>query len=279
MTKYSLASGISLDVEQQGQGSKTIVLLHGLASTKNIWHFCLDDLANGARIVYFDQRGHGLSSKPEQGYSWKDMCADLKALLDGLGLEQITLVGHSWGADVALNFAANFPGYLKSLCLVDGGIIDFQRHLSWTEAEQLLSPPDNDGQSKEDLVAQFPDWLGPAWKPSFEPILLSLFEEQANGTLKPRLGKKQHMEIVRALWEEKPVELYSKITCPTTILMAVPPEPYDDYTQRLVSYRKEGLEEAKKHISQLKTVILENTIHDIPLQRPDLLAKVIVDLL
>jgi pimeloyl-ACP methyl ester carboxylesterase len=279
VTKYSLPSGIHLDLEQQGQGSTTIVLLHGLASTKNIWYFCLADLAKAARIISFDQRGHGLSSKPEQGYSWKDMCDDLKALLDDFGLVKIILVGHSWGADVALNFAARFPEYIESLCLVDGGIINFNSHLSWLEAEKFLSPPDNYGVTKENLIAQFPDWLGTSWKPSMEPILLSIFEEQVNGTYKPRLGKKQHMEIVRALWEEKPFELYSKIACPTTVLMAIPSLPHEDYTKKLLAYRKEGLEQASKTIGQVKTVVLEDTIHDIPLQRPELLVKEILALL
>jgi hypothetical protein len=81
------------------------------------------------------------------------------------------------------------------------------------------------------------------------------------------------MEIVRALWEQRPYECYSQLRCPTTILLAVPPKPHDAYTASLLAWRKEGLELAKQGIEKLNVVVLEDAIHDIPLQHPGRIIK------
>src|SRR5262245_49905644 len=61
-----------------------LVLLHGLASTAHIWDLVAPRLAQGRRIVALDQRGHGLSDKPDEGYDFATIVADDISALDQL---------------------------------------------------------------------------------------------------------------------------------------------------------------------------------------------------
>ena len=101
-----------------------MVLLHGLASTCRIWDFVAPILARDFAVIAVDQRGHGDSGKPEHGYDFATVGRDVAALLEGRGIQSPVLVGHSWGADVALELAVARPGLLQGIVFVDGGTID-----------------------------------------------------------------------------------------------------------------------------------------------------------
>jgi pimeloyl-ACP methyl ester carboxylesterase len=266
--RYVQIGELRLHVRGWGKRGSSIVLLHGLASTSHIWDFVAPKLAKHFSVYALEQRGHGLSDKPLTGYGFAQMSADLEQLLGALALDRILLVGHSWGADVALDFAARFPERVASLCLLDGGLIDFQAHQSWPETEILLAPPRLEHMSPRELAEAFPQWFGAAWQPDFLPIVLASFETSRD-KIAPRLGRAQHMEIVRALWEQRPYEVYSHLRCPTKTLLAIPPKPHNTYTESLVAWRKEGLELARQRIEKFEAVILEDAIHDIPLQHPE----------
>jgi pimeloyl-ACP methyl ester carboxylesterase len=149
--RYIRVGNLRLHLRSWGKRGSPVVLLHGLAST----NFVAPQLATHFRVYAPNQRGHGLSDKPATGYSFEQMSTDLEHLLSVLELEAILLVGHSWGADVALDFAARFPERVIGLCLIDGGMIDFQIHQSWTETENLLAPPRLEHVSPRELAARF----------------------------------------------------------------------------------------------------------------------------
>jgi pimeloyl-ACP methyl ester carboxylesterase len=79
-------------------------------------------LADRCRLVTYDLRGHGLSDTPPTGYSLDDMAEDLRQLLDALELERPTVVGHSYGADIALYLAANHPDRLRQVIAIEAAI-------------------------------------------------------------------------------------------------------------------------------------------------------------
>lgn len=76
-------------------------------------------LSKYAKLVYFDQRGTGKSSKtkPEE-YTIENNVLDIEALRDGLGLSVVSLFGFSWGAALALEYAVKYPSNVKRLILV-----------------------------------------------------------------------------------------------------------------------------------------------------------------
>ncbi len=98
-----------------------ILLLHGLASSSHIWNFVAPLLAAGGYVVTaLDQRGHGESDKPDTGYDFATIVDDDTTAVEALEIECPIIVGHSWGAMVALQFAATHVEQVISLILVDG---------------------------------------------------------------------------------------------------------------------------------------------------------------
>lgn len=96
-----------------------VVLLHGWPQTSACWDELLPLLPDTYRVVAPDLRGYGLTDKPREGYSKRRMAADVRELLDALGIERAHLVGHDRGARVAHRFALDHPGRLTTLTVLD----------------------------------------------------------------------------------------------------------------------------------------------------------------
>jgi pyruvate dehydrogenase E2 component (dihydrolipoamide acetyltransferase) len=103
-----------------GDGDDAVVFVHGFGGDLENWGFTAQPLADGRRAVVFDLPGHGDSVKAVEGEDpLATLRAALLALLDGLELERADLVGHSLGGALALALAAEHPGRVRSLTLVD----------------------------------------------------------------------------------------------------------------------------------------------------------------
>jgi pimeloyl-ACP methyl ester carboxylesterase len=118
----ALANGIHLHYQQFGEGPHA-VMIHGITGNLAIWHLeIVPALMSEYRITTYDLRGHGYSDVPPTGYTTADHARDLKHLLDALGVERAHVIGHSFGADIALHFAILFPDRVDRLVLVEPGI-------------------------------------------------------------------------------------------------------------------------------------------------------------
>lgn len=110
-----------LDAGSTGTGP-TVVLLHGLASSATTWAPTMPLLGRAARVIAPDMLGHGGSDKPHSGdYSLGAHAAGLRDLLVALELDTATVVGHSFGGGVAMQFAYQYPEYTERLVLVASG--------------------------------------------------------------------------------------------------------------------------------------------------------------
>jgi len=106
---------IELNYLLEGDGEETIVLVNGLADDLETWVLQLDDfLAEGYRVLRFDNRGIGASSKPAGPYSSRMLADDAKALVDSLGITGFHLMGVSMGGMIAQEYALAYPGDLRS---------------------------------------------------------------------------------------------------------------------------------------------------------------------
>jgi pimeloyl-ACP methyl ester carboxylesterase len=251
-----------------------IVLLHGLASTSRIWMLTAPFLAERCRVVALDQRGHGETAKPDAGYDFASVTADAVAFLDALGLERAVLAGHSWGGNVAVEVAARHPKRVAGLVLVDGGFFEVSSRpgMTWQRAEQELAPPDLSHLTAEELVAMAKKWeLGPIWSPEVEAALLANFEVTEGGTIRPRFARAHHMQVVRALWEQKVSQLFPSVRCP--VLFVCAERERSEGTREMTQRKRDGVERAQALLSDCRVVWFEDTIHDIPLHRPERLAR------
>jgi pimeloyl-ACP methyl ester carboxylesterase len=126
-----LPGSVTLRCRQQGQG-EAVLLLHGFSdSLETFWELGLAPrLAEDFRVVAFDARGHGLSSKPHDAASYTDdlRTADALWVLDALGAEAAHVVGYSMGGWQAMLLAVRAPDRVRSL--VVGGAQPFAQSLS-----------------------------------------------------------------------------------------------------------------------------------------------------
>lgn len=128
------ANGVTLHYLQMGSGPD-LVMLHGLSGNLAVWHLRMVPLLQEHfRVTTYDLRGHGNSSMPPSGYTTRNMATDLRALLDELGIAQADIVGHSFGADIALHFALIHPDRVRRLALIEPGIpalMQDRKHVDW----------------------------------------------------------------------------------------------------------------------------------------------------
>lgn len=93
----SNAEPVNIYYEDLGKG-KPVVFIHGWPLSGSMWEYQVTQLTQqGLRCIIYDRRGFGRSDRPFAGYDYDTMAADLKALLDTLNLEGVTLVGFSMG--------------------------------------------------------------------------------------------------------------------------------------------------------------------------------------
>jgi esterase len=128
--------------------SVPVIMIHGLlVGNSATWYFgTANALAKSHRVIVYDLRGHGMSAKAKQGYDLRTMVHDLKALVESQGFMRVALVGHSYGALIALHFAKEFPAYVDRLVLVEGPLppgrgLQIEEFLGLSSTEQAAALP------------------------------------------------------------------------------------------------------------------------------------------
>ena len=139
-----LVNGIQMHYQQSGQG-QDVVLIHGVTGDLSTWYIgVMPALAREFRVTAYDLRAHGYSEGTPSGYTSAHMAADLEGLLVSLGIERAHLVGHSFGATVALHCAVLYPERVTSLVLADPGLpvlqplIDLKKWPYLKDAQAML---------------------------------------------------------------------------------------------------------------------------------------------
>ena len=98
-----------------------LLLIHGMAGTCENWREVIEPLARHHTVIAPDLPGHGLSAAGPGDYSLGNLASGLRDLLLVLGHERATLVGHSLGGGIAMQFAYQFPEMVERLVLVSSG--------------------------------------------------------------------------------------------------------------------------------------------------------------
>lgn len=114
------SNGLKLTYETQGSGDEVVIVVHGGAGLPHeYFHPMLYNLSRYAKLVFFDRRADMLNSSSGTGMaSIDELSDDINALRKTLGLERVTLLGHSFGATIALNYALRHPANVRRLILV-----------------------------------------------------------------------------------------------------------------------------------------------------------------
>ncbi len=271
------APGVVLAVDVWEGSGPGMLLVHGLASNARLWDGVAEWLVTrGHAVAALDQRGHGRSSKPEDGYELDSVCADLAAVVRHLGIavdpsawSRPVLVGQSWGGNVVLELGYLRPDLTRGLVGVDGGTIELaSRFSTWGECASALAPPIFDGITASQLESMFrqmhPDWPEAGIRGS-----LANFEARPDGTLAPRLRRDHHMEILAALWDHRPSTRYPHLEVP--LLLA----PADTGDQGWTDAKRAEVAAAASSAPRVRVRWFSPSDHDIHAQHPAELAQAV----
>lgn len=170
---------ISLNYQCLGEG-EDLLLIHGLGANLAFWYPGIASaLAQHYRVIIYDLRGHGKSTISDSGYTLTRMVQDLRVLLEYLEVEKVHLVGHSFGARVALLYSICHAQQVKSLTVADTQLQclqpkmrlrDWPHWQSWRQKllEQGSPPPSEDQIIDFHLLDQLNTTVNELTKPSLK---------------------------------------------------------------------------------------------------------------
>ena len=242
----------------EGDG-RSILCIHGLTANGRCWDTLAEKLTPRYRLMAMDLRGRGLSGKPPSGYSIAHHAKDVLSILDDLGLDKITIMGHSLGAIIAMYFGAEHPERVDRLILIDAG-----------------------GKVSEEQMAKFYagikpslDRLGqvfPSFEAYLEPLKLAPFNkswshaletyyqyeiEEVEGGVRSRVHPEHIQEEILNNAVLDVTQLYPKITAPVLLLRATEGLlAEDDYL-----LPKDAAERMVREIPDARCVDLDGTNH------------------
>jgi pimeloyl-ACP methyl ester carboxylesterase len=151
-----LSTGVTLNVVERPGIGTPVICQHGIWDNWKYWMELVPDgpgSFSGRPLLMVDLRGHGDSDKPETGYGWDEYTADIVALVNELGYDQVTLAGHSLGSIISLLVAAEMPERVESLLLEDPPL-----PMRPTSADVFRTLLDLKQRSFETVVDEFMAW-------------------------------------------------------------------------------------------------------------------------
>lgn len=129
--------------EDWGHG-QPVVLIHGWPLSHEMWEYQVNDLVDaGFRVIAYDRRGFGKSSKPYDGYDYDTLTDDLRTLLEDLNLQDVTLVGFSMGGGEVVRYFSRHGGERVARAVLIGSVTPY-----------LLKTDDNPHGVKESVFQE-----------------------------------------------------------------------------------------------------------------------------
>lgn len=159
-----------MDVMPTSPPAHTIILLHG----KNFNGYYWKDVAafllrKGYRVIIPDQVGWGKSDKPDIHYSFHQLAANNRALLDSLHVTKLTVLGHSMGGMLATRFTLMYPEMVEKLILEDPiGLEDYRTFVPYTPVEKLYQ---TELAATYDSYKKYMEGYFPKWKPEYDELV------------------------------------------------------------------------------------------------------------
>ena len=251
-----------------------IVALHGLASSSHWYDVIAPLLSPEFRIIAPDQRGHGQTSQATKGYDWATLSLDVSGLMDRLGIDQATVMGHSWGGHVASALAAHQPERVSRLIMIDGGFLDARVSPdgSWEGFSQRLRPRDVSG-TREEFLGRLGSQLADCWSDDLARIVQTMVYQDEDGLIRDILHPDNHAQVLHTMWDFPPSRVLPDVACPALIVAAGPPPERAE--SEFAQMRRAMVQSAEQELRNCQVHWIPATIHDIGYHKPVELASVI----
>jgi pimeloyl-ACP methyl ester carboxylesterase len=238
-----------------------VLLLHGLSSNAAFWGRLASHMP-GRRLIALDQRAHGLSAAPDTGYEPATLASDAAALVENLGLGRVVVAGHSWGATIALQLAADRPDLVAGLAVIDGPVRPWsETGLSWEQAEKFMQPPLPLYADLDHAVADKRATLKAAWGEDLVDFVRAGLLEDGGGLRLP-LTAPIRLQILRSMYFQPYGVLWAQVRCPVLLALAAggAESMFADFKKRSAAAIAEQVPGTVVHWYE--------SGHDIPLERP-----------
>jgi N-formylmaleamate deformylase len=118
---YIQINGVNLHYYRAGDGTQSLILLHGASDNGMCWKPTADLLAEEFDVIMPDAQGHGLSDRLGKGFKFSDQAHQVAGLARELGIKDPVIMGHSMGGSCATNVAALYPDLPRAIILEDPG--------------------------------------------------------------------------------------------------------------------------------------------------------------
>jgi pimeloyl-ACP methyl ester carboxylesterase len=273
---HSIPSGVELHVlrwsppPDVGDRHTPWVLTHGLASNARLWDGVARRLAAlGHLVVTVDQRGHGQSSKPDDGYDVANCADDLALLIEVLGLQRPAVAGQSWGGNVVLELGYRHAASVSQIACVDGGFIELRdRFPKWDDCRTALAPPRLAGTPLDTMRG----WLANSasdWPEEGRAGTMANFEVRDDGTIAPWLTFERHLAVLHGLWEHSPASRYPLIDVPTLLI------PADTGDVSWTHSKEQAVDDAVAALRRGRAHWFRPAHHDVHAQQPEAMTELL----
>lgn len=203
-----------------------LLFLHALGANARTWEPVAACLAGeGYTLLAPDLRGHGQTDSPDEDYSLAAIASDLASFLAMADLGRPVIIGHAWGALLALDYAARFPFGPRApagIVLVDGGLAQWDE-VAWDQARTRLAPSQPENIPLSDFLERMQAGLN-GWVPDEEtiPLILASYQIDDEELLCSRLSSENRHKLAREMWEYRTGNAFQKLRCPVLALPASP---------------------------------------------------------
>ncbi|CAB4862939.1 unannotated protein [freshwater metagenome] len=245
-----------------------VLLLHGLSQQGQFWAPVVNRMRSGT-VAALDQRGHGRSDVPLNLEFTIPRCAlDVAEICTALGWDQVIVVGHSWGAWVAISAAAEYPDLVRAIALIDGGLwgpADLAESIGREATLEQLHPPQLALTSNElwQMLESGP--MATWWSDETRAALEPTFSPRADGLFGSTIGLERHLRVLAGLLDY-PVDFDLRtIDCPIWTVLC----------------ESDGVELPKGALARvaatpsIRLQRWQGAVHDVPLQWPAMVAGLI----
>jgi len=265
---YFDSGGERLHYIDWGGDGPPLVLVHATGFFGGLWAPVAEALQGRFRVITNDQRGHGDSARPQDGYTFETFAGDLQALVEALGLKTVVAAGHSsGGATIALH-AALYPGVIQRMVLIEPILLAraFVNRGPNPMADQARKrrPAWPSRQEMFDSFRQRPPF--DTWREDILRLYVddgTLSRDGADAELKCQ--PEQEARFYEAVAALDPWPYLERITCPTLVAWAEGGRPEPMFDREAVG----------RAIKGCRTVVVPGVGHFAPMEKPEQIAALV----
>ncbi len=261
--------GVRLHYVDWGGDGPLLILVHATSFFGRIWRPVIRSLGGRFHVITPDQRAHGDSSRPDDGYTFETFAGDLQAVIEALGLDHVYAAGHSSGGTTVALHAALYPGVITRMALIEPILVapPFVRRGPNPMADQARRrrPVWDSPRSMYDAYRPRPPF--DTWR---EDALRSYTEEgtrAVEGGYELKCLPEYEARFYEAVTALDPWPYLERIDCPTLVAWAEHGRPAPMFDRDAVA----------RAIRGSRTVVIPGATHFVPMERPEDVAALLAD--